>query len=435
MSKRLGFTYITLMVAAFMVGLGNLWKFPSLVIEYGLGGLAVYLASVVVLAGMLAAAIETTKKKGYEVMEYFSREYGKPAFALLFLVFDVLLIGYYSIVGGWTLTSIILPKIPHSMVWNIGMAFLFIFALLVVLITGKERTTDFMVASFVLFGIITFILIWQLYQSVGSNALSGTMRNILTWRGLNLDIALAMASQAAYSLGVGMGVYLLLGSILPRKSSGTGIVIVGAVLDTLMAFAGLILIATLITAEPSTKINSLSLLFEDLPALIKERLGLSTLYAFNISLFLAAMTSMLPIGEVTGRITAELLGGNREEGIIISLTTAASIGVVVSILTWLGFDSVEILDETVSTFILFGGIIEAYAAAKGRGYIPGWLRAWAWVGIVTVAVLGLYSFVSWSSPLSPILLVVVALSALALNGRLERRLSIMRKRMARGYHR
>jgi NSS family neurotransmitter:Na+ symporter len=96
------------MVAAFMVGLGNVWKFPSMIIEYGLSGLAVYIAAVAVLTGMLAAAVETTKKKGYEIMEYFSREYGKPAFALLFLVFDVLLIGYYSIVGGWTLSSVIL---------------------------------------------------------------------------------------------------------------------------------------------------------------------------------------------------------------------------------------------------------------------------------------------------------------------------------------
>ncbi|ASJ08254.1 hypothetical protein A3L11_03035 [Thermococcus siculi] len=435
MSRRLSFLYLTLMVAAFMVGLGNVWKFPSMIIKYGLGGLAVYIASVVVLLGMLAAAVETTKKKGYEVTEYFSREYGKPAFALLFLVFDVLLIGYYSIVGGWTISSIILPEIPHNMAWNMGMAFLFIFIILIILVKGKRRTIDFMVVSFVLFVIATSVLVWYMYQSVGNAALSETMRDILTWRGLSLKMALDMASQAAYSLGVGMGFYLLLGAILPRKSSGTGIVIAGAVLDTLMALGGLMLIATLITAEPSTTMNSSDLLFEDLPLLIRERLGLPALYAFNVSLFLAAMTSMLPIGEVTGRITAELLDIHRGDGVIISLTIAASIGMVVSLLTWLGFNPIEILDGAVSTFILFGGIIEAYAAAKGRSYIPGWLRAWAWVGIITAAILGLYAFVSWSSPISPILLVAVALSALALNGRLERELQLRRKRLPREYHR
>jgi NSS family neurotransmitter:Na+ symporter len=64
MPRRLSFTYLSLTVAAFMVGLGNIWKFPSMVIEYGLGGLVVYIASVVVLIGMLAAALETTKKNG-----------------------------------------------------------------------------------------------------------------------------------------------------------------------------------------------------------------------------------------------------------------------------------------------------------------------------------------------------------------------------------
>jgi NSS family neurotransmitter:Na+ symporter len=435
MPKRLSYVYLTLVVAAFMVGLGNIWKFPSMIIEYGVGGLIVYLASVVVLTGMLAAALETTKKKGYEVMEYFSREYGKPAFALLFLVFDTFLIGYYSIVGGWTLTSIISPGVPHNVVWNIGMAFLFIFILLIILIAGKEKTTDFMVASFVLFTIVTFALIWYLRQSVGCAALSETMRNILTWRGLDLKVALDMASQAAYSLGVGMGFYLLIGVIFPHKRSGTNVVVGGAVLDTLLALAGLVLIATLITAEPSTKINSTTLLFEDLPSLIRERLGPSALYVFNVSLFLAAITSMLPIGEVIGRITAELLGTHRGYGIMVSLTIAAAIGIIVSTLTWLGFDPIGILDGAVSTFILFGGIIEAYAAARGKEYIPGWLRAWAWIGIITVTVLGLYSFLSWSSPISPVLLVVVALSALALNGRLEKALERRRKRFPGKYYR
>lgn len=427
--KRLSFIYLSLTVAAFMVGLGNIWKFPSLVIEYGLGGLTAYIASVAVLVGILSAALETTKKKGYEVMEYFSREYKKPAFALLFLVFDVLLIGYYSIVGGWTISSMILARVPNSMVWNTGMAFLFIFVLLAILLTGKDRTTDFMVGSFVLFTIITFILIWYLAQSVGTNAISETARDILTWKGLNLKIALKMASQAAYSLGVGMGFYLLLGSVLPRERSGTKIVAAGAILDTLMALAGLTLIATLITAVPSTEINSTSLLFESLPLLIKERLGLPALYVFNVSLLLAAMSSMVPIGEVTGRITAELLGLHRDEGLIVSLTVAASVAGVVSILIWLGFDPVGILDGAVSTFILFGGIIEAYAAARGKEYIPGWLKAWAWIGMITVTVLGLYSFLSWTSPISPIIIVVVALSALALNSRLERRLELRRKRL------
>jgi NSS family neurotransmitter:Na+ symporter len=270
MSRRLGTLYLTIMVTAFMVGLGNVWKFPSMIIEYGMGGLAVYVIAVVVLAGMLAAAVETTKEKGYEITEYFSREYREPAFALLFLVFDVLLIGYYSIVSGLTISSIILPEVPHSMAWNIGMAFLFIFIMLIILITGKKRTLDFMVVSFVLFLIAISVVIWYMYQSIGSNALYETMQNILVWKGLNLKMALDMASQAAYSLGVGMGFYLLLGAILPRKSSGTGIVVAAAILDTLMAFAGLILIATLITVEPLTTMNTSNLIFEDLPVLIKR---------------------------------------------------------------------------------------------------------------------------------------------------------------------
>jgi hypothetical protein len=81
------------------------------------------------------------------------------------------------------------------------------------------------------------------------------------------------------------------------------------------------------------------------------------------------------------------------------------------------------------------GIIEAYTAVKGKEYIPEWLTGWAWTGMVTVAILGVYSFVGWGSLLSPAILAVVVLSALALNGRLERRLNMMRTRSPRRYYR
>ncbi|NJF25713.1 hypothetical protein E3E29_08720 [Thermococcus sp. Bubb.Bath] len=418
-----------------MVGLGNVWKFPSMVIEYGLSGLLVYLASVVIITGMLAAALETTKKKGYEVMEYFSKEYGKPAFALLFLVFDVLLIGYYSIVGGWTISSMILTKIPNSMAWNISMSLIFLLLILIVLVAGRRWTMDFMVASFILFLMAMSALIWGMYTATGRAALADTIWKILVWKGVTPRMALDMASQAAYSLGLGMGFYLALGAIMPRRVSGTGVVVVGALIDTLMAIGGLLLVATLITIEPTSTVNGSELIFKDLPETIRSTLGLPLLYAFNVSLFLAAMTSMIPIGEVTGRITGEIMGAPREDGVILSLTAAAGVGIVAAILTWLGFDPVGILDGTVSTFILFGGIIEAYAAVKWRGHLPSWLKAWAWIGIVTATILGLYAFTSWSSILSPALLVMIALTVLLLNERLRRRLNTTGKRLPRGHYR
>jgi NSS family neurotransmitter:Na+ symporter len=159
--RELNFTYLVLVVAAYMVGLGNLWKFPDLILRYGLGGFVVYLLSVIVIVGMIGAALETTKKKGYDILEYFAKEYGKPAFALLFLLSDLLLIGYYSIVGGWTLSSMLLKGVPEGITWNMSMGRAFIAILLLILLTGKRRTTDFMVVSFVIFLIISSIVMWK----------------------------------------------------------------------------------------------------------------------------------------------------------------------------------------------------------------------------------------------------------------------------------
>ncbi|ASJ01770.1 hypothetical protein A3L09_00080 [Thermococcus profundus] len=435
MSRRLGFPYLTLVVAAFMVGLGNVWKFPAMVIKYGLGGLAVYLASVVVLTGILAVAVETTKRKRYELVEYFDREYGKPSFALLFLIFDVLLLGYYSIVGGWTLSSIILGGIPRGMLWNMGMGLAFLIFLLLILVGGTRWIADFMVASFVLFFVAMSAVVWGMYHNVGQAALADTLSGILVWKGVTLRMALEMASQAAYSLGVGMGFYLVLGAILPRNVSGTRIVAAGAFLDTLMALGGLVLVVAMITIEPSSTTSGSVLLFEDLPLAIRENLGPSMLYAFNFSLFLAAMTSMVPIGEVTGRIIGELMRLPRGYGVFVSLSLAASISIIVSLLSWLGLNPVGLLDGAVSAFILFGGIIEAYAAVKMKDYIPGWLKAWAWMGIPLAGILGLYALVSWCSPGSQVILAVTVLVALGLNEKLKKRLEEMRRRIPGGYYR
>jgi len=163
-----------------------------------------------------------------------------------------------------------------------------------------------------------------------------------------------------------------------------------------------------------------------MPRLIGSRLGPYALYTFNLSLFLAALTSMLPLGEIVGRITAEVLDVHREDGLLISLGMALAIGTVVSLLGWIGFDPIPLLDGAVSTFILFGGIIEAYAAVKGKRYIPGWLRAWAWFGILTALILGLYAFIG--SRFSSVVFIGVVLLSLALNGRLEKRLVLKRKR-------
>jgi NSS family neurotransmitter:Na+ symporter len=170
-----------------------------------------------------------------------------------------------------------------------------------------------------------------MYQAIGGEGLLiKALKKTLEWKGISFRMSLEMASQAAYSLDIGMGFYLALGSILPKKISGTGLVLLGAIIDTVMAIVGLIIVVSLLQMAPASATSGTVLLFSSLPIGIEKNLGSSMLYLFNISLFLAAITSMVPIGEVTGRITAEILRTSRENGVIISLSTATLVEIVTS---------------------------------------------------------------------------------------------------------
>ncbi len=95
--------YISLVVAAYMVGVSNLWKFPALVLKYGLGGLLSYIFMVTVMVPLIATAMVSTKNKGYELAEFYSREFNTVWPAMAFFLFDIILLLYYPIVSGWFL--------------------------------------------------------------------------------------------------------------------------------------------------------------------------------------------------------------------------------------------------------------------------------------------------------------------------------------------
>ena len=110
---------------------------------------------------------------------------------------------------------------------------------------------------------------------------------------------------------------------------------------------------------------------------------------------------------------------------------AMSVGILVSLFTWMGFNPIGVLDEAVGTFILFGGVIESYAAAKDREYISMPLKAWAWFGISIVTFLGIYAFASSEFPVSSAIIVLTVLIAFALNGKIERKLKLRRMKTFR----
>ena len=100
---------------------------------------------------------------------------------------------------------------------------------------------------------------------------------------------------------------------------------------------------------------------------------------------------MIPIGETIVRIYSELSRLRREKAVPVVMGVAALLGLINVITMNSGIDMIGVLDGAVSTFVLFGGIIAAWAVVVKRDYIPPNLMLWGRMGVLIVGALGVYS--------------------------------------------
>ncbi len=430
--NRLSWWYLSLVVAAYMIGLGNIWKFPALLLKYGLGGLVVYIAMVVLMIPLIAVAMDSTKHRRYEILEYYLKEYNKPALGFMFFLFDLVLISYYTLVGGWTVTSLFIKDVSASLTGNL-ISLVFVFVILsVILLRGRERTLDIMVISVVLLFIAILIVVPSIHIKIStlkvSYAASEWFRQAFTWKGISLGTIRDMAQQAAYSLSLGMGFYLVLGEFLPENISPVKIATIGAVLDTLTSLVATYMITMILALNPGVPIEGTALLFKGIPNVLIYSLNeRGLLYLINVSIFLAALSSMIPIGETILRAYEELSKMDRDKALPTVMGAAFVLGLLSIVgLSLVHINTIGILDGAVSTFVLFGGVIAAWAVIERRDYITRGLHEASYIGIVIVSILGLYSLyhliISAQYTAVIVLVALIALS-LSLNGYLRKLLA------------
>jgi NSS family neurotransmitter:Na+ symporter len=421
--------YLGLVVGAYMVGLGNIWKFPALLYQHGLGGLIVYLVFVAFMVTLIAIALESTQHTRRDLIGYFTEEYRKPALGILFGVFAIIVLGYYPTVAGWTITQFVVPE-PYSSILGSVLAMTITLGLaLFVLLRGREHALDVMVASVGLFFLAILVSIGVLYGKMDATVSQNfhhALSQMFGWKGISMATIRDMAQQSAYSLSLGMGFYLILGAFLPRNYKPLHIVTLGATLDTTASLLSSILIAQVLAFNPDVPIAGTSLVFGALPQVLKA-LGLGwLLYILEFAVFLAGFSSIIPLGEVIIRFFETVFGMDREKSAIYGVVTSYALGlfIIVGMIAF-GWDTIDWFDGAFSTFVLFGGIISAWAIIERRPYIPNTLANIGYVGVFIIFVLGLYSLSSLlvnKMVISFLILVAVVLTAIAYNTELLKKL-------------
>jgi len=319
-NSRLGFI---LAASGSAVGLGNIWKFPTMVAENGgaaftliylicifVVGLSILLAELIIGRKTQLSAVGAYKKLSKKKMWVFNGFLGT-------LSADVIL-SFYVVVGGWTLKYSFLSLFGflnnlnsltqsesifnnfislrfEPLFWQSSFMLITIFVIINGIKNGIEKWSKIM---------MPFIIILLIILAIRGLLLDGSVEGLKFLFNPKFDlitphsIVLALG-HSFFTLSLGMGTMVAYGSYLNNKQNllMSGIWII--VLDTFIALVAGIAIFTTVFALGSEPQEGAGFIFTVLPIIFNQLIG-GQLWStvFFTLLFMAALTSSISLLEV-----------------------------------------------------------------------------------------------------------------------------------------
>ena len=404
-SSRLGFF---LAAVGSAVGLGNMWRFSYLAAENGGGAfVALYLlfALLVGLPVLLAElAIGRGAQRGPVGALALLGGSAWPALGGLFVLSGFLILAYYSVIAGWTLRyvfEIATAGLPAdagarfdgiasgagAVGWHLGFMALTIATVLGGVRRGIERLALVLMPA--LFALLAGLAV---YAATLDGAAEGYRFYLEPDFGAvrGGGVLTAAASQAFFSLSLGMGVMLTYGSYLSQETSlpRQAFAIAGA--DFAVALvAGLAVFPMIFAFGLSDQIggSAIGALFVTLPRAFAEMggaVGVAVGLLFFVALAIAALTSAISLLEVVVATSIDALGWSRRGATLAAGGLIAAVGIVPA----LDVESLGLMDQLAGElFLVFGGLLLAlfagwFATGARKPAADGgepWLRGWKWL--------------------------------------------------------
>lgn len=344
-SSRLGFILIS---AGCAIGLGNVWRFPYIVGQYG-GAIFVliYLLFLVVLGAPIMTmefavgrasqkscikAFETIKpgKKYWRYTGYFQA------------AGNYVLMMFYTTVGGWMISyfvkmlrgdfqgissqgvaHIFNQSLQNPVLQVFWMAFVIVLAFGICslgLQNGVEKITKVMMSS--LFVIIFILVIRSLTLSGGQEGLMfylvPNLQSIQKY-GL-LEVVFAAMGQAFFTLSLGIGAIAIFGSYIDKSRRLLGETMSVCTLDTLVALLSGLIIFPACFAFGVNPESGPGLVFITLPSIFNE-MWLGQLWGclFFVFMSFAALSTIIAVFENIISIGMDLFDWSRKKAVIINL--------------------------------------------------------------------------------------------------------------------
>ncbi len=359
-SGGLGFV---LAAAGSAVGVGNIWRFPTLAAKHG-GGLFLIVYLILVLTfgfSLLMTDIAIGRKTGQSSLDAFKTINKKWSFLgkLTFAVPSII-ITYYVVIGGWILKymvssvteftatansdyfiNFITSKTP-PVVWMLVFLAITAFIVYCGVEKGIERFSKIiMPALFILIlGISIFSLSTKKTDENGQirTGIQGLFVYIkpdftgLTFKGF-MSVLLDAMSQLFFSLSVAMGIMITYGSYVKKDVDLNKSVAQIEIFDTIVAFlAGLMVVPAVYVFMGTEGMKAgPGLIFQSLPQVFNAMgfAGRIIGPAFFVMVAFAALTSSVSIMEAIVGACMETFKSSRKKISIIITIIAAAAAVVV----------------------------------------------------------------------------------------------------------
>jgi len=355
-----------LAAAGSAVGLGNIWRFPYLAAKDG-GG--VFLLCYLILAltfgfTLLTTEIAIGRKTGQSPLTAYRQLHPKMGWVGLFAcIIPMLILPYYSAIGGWVLKYLVAYLTGNGMdavdgsyftgfitaQWEPIIWFLIFLGATVLVVykgvnTGIERLSKVLMPALLvlIFGIAVFSLTLTHTDDNGvtRTGLQGLLVYLVpNFDGMTLKQFLVVLTDAMgqlfYSISVAMGIMITYGSYVKKDTNLIKSVNQIEICDTVVAFlAGLMIIPAVFTfmGREGLSASGPSLMFVSLPKVFGEMgtiIGTIVGIAFFITVAFAALTSSVSIMEAIVSSAMDKFHWDRKKSCIFVTLIALVLGLVV----------------------------------------------------------------------------------------------------------
>lgn len=339
------------------VGLGNIWRFPYLASDNGGGAFVLVYLGCIFLVGLPVLIAEILigrhgRRSPITTLQGLVRDTGAArgwvGIGWLGIVAGVLILSFYSVVGGWTLhyawlylvqlfggSRISDPGATFAALlaspWKLALWHAIFMAVTVAVVAlgvekGLERAVRFLMPALFL----TLLLL------VGYGATTGHLGEAAAflfrpdWTKVDAGVFVAAMGQAFFTLSLGMCGMMTYGAYLPKSASIPKTTAIVAVTDTSVALlAGLAIFPIVIGYGIDPLGGGPGLIFTSLP-LAFDAMTMGVVYGllFFGLLFVAAWTSSISLLEPTTAYLVERGRFTRKQGALLMAGLCWLIGLV-----------------------------------------------------------------------------------------------------------